>query len=381
MAENEITTSPPSDLTSDPAHVSLETTSPHELEIDTTGDTASSITSDQDVLEEHRDVHDTFVDPHLELLRAMFPDYDDSLLQSVLQSVGGDHNRAIDALLGMSDPQYSSEVMQDSRNESVSQLDLDEQLARRLMLEEQQAAQQQQRQQQQQNMLPYEPYHSSVRHGYRSGQSQPQPQPQTGPGDERDTMTDIQDHVSRIAETGKKTFESIFSKVKAKIQEYDKPSRAPEPPTQPQPSWSGAAASPSPRWSYNDNNREQPSYYDPNPSISSPPPPSSAISRSIPAPIPVRGYDIEPEQGDAGIAEPRRLEVEPAPDVPSPRTSMGSRPSTAIDGGKLGLLPKRPVSLLKPQESENAQELTRQDSLESNDELEYAENPFEDSRN
>lgn len=67
------------------------------------------------------------VDPRVVALRAMFPDYDDLVLcvsryqcayvpltcvnrQSVLDSVGGDQDRAIDVLLGMSDPNYASEV-------------------------------------------------------------------------------------------------------------------------------------------------------------------------------------------------------------------------------------------------------------------------------
>lgn len=67
------------------------------------------------------------VDPRVVALRAMFPDYDDLILcvldyrgssvviklnvnrQSVLESVGGNQDRAIDVLLGMSDPDYRSE--------------------------------------------------------------------------------------------------------------------------------------------------------------------------------------------------------------------------------------------------------------------------------
>ncbi|KAG6808397.1 hypothetical protein H0H87_012989, partial [Tephrocybe sp. NHM501043] len=45
-------------------------------------------------------------DPRIAALHAMFPDYDELILYSVLDSVGGDQDRALDTLLGMSDPEY-----------------------------------------------------------------------------------------------------------------------------------------------------------------------------------------------------------------------------------------------------------------------------------
>lgn len=47
-------------------------------------------------------------DPKVAALLAMFPTFDTSLLQSVLESVAGDQDRAVDVLLGMSDPSYTS---------------------------------------------------------------------------------------------------------------------------------------------------------------------------------------------------------------------------------------------------------------------------------
>ena len=41
-------------------------------------------------------------------LHAIFPDFDAEMLQSVLESVGGDQDRAVDTLLGMSDPEHVS---------------------------------------------------------------------------------------------------------------------------------------------------------------------------------------------------------------------------------------------------------------------------------
>ncbi|KAF8348245.1 hypothetical protein F5887DRAFT_638563 [Amanita rubescens] len=302
--------------------------------------------------------HDDYpADPQVAALRAIFPDYDDGLLLSVLQSVEGDQDRAIDALLGMSDPQYKSEPSGQQGGQAHSQVDLDEQLARRLMLEEQQ-----------QHALPYQPYNGPARRGYR-------PQPPRDAPPEKDTVSDIQDQISRFAESGKKTFESLFSKVKAKIQEYDKPAGSKEPEAPNLPSW-GAEPSPGAskqRWSYNSGSQQQPLYHEPTPSVTVVPSSSSALTGK-----PVHPYDIGVEQ-DAGTSVP--LKTEPISDVASPRMSIGSRPITTIDGGKLGLLPKRPVSLLKPQVAAAGQtESERQTSLDDDDELEYAENPFEDSR-
>ena len=50
-------------------------------------------------------------------LQGMFPDFDYAVLQSVLESVGGDQDKAIDILLGMSDPSYSSTAMATARDD------------------------------------------------------------------------------------------------------------------------------------------------------------------------------------------------------------------------------------------------------------------------
>lgn len=46
------------------------------------------------------------VNPAVAQLKSMFPDFDDIVLQSVLDSVNGDQDAAVDLLLGMSDPSY-----------------------------------------------------------------------------------------------------------------------------------------------------------------------------------------------------------------------------------------------------------------------------------
>lgn len=53
--------------------------------------------------EAHEDV---YFDPQVAALQAMFPDMDVSILQSVLEASGGNHDQAIETLLTMNDPDY-----------------------------------------------------------------------------------------------------------------------------------------------------------------------------------------------------------------------------------------------------------------------------------
>jgi hypothetical protein len=171
----------------------------------------------------------------------------------VLDSVGGDQDQAIDALLGMSDPNYQSERRPEEpraqplvscscyygNNSTLdipyfqSQTELDEEFARRLMLEDQER--------QQQAWIAQQPAQYPQRQTQRTNQ-QPSPGAATPPSGGGDTMGQ---QFSKIAEcefqtrqkiyhlddpyltAGKKTIGSIFSKVKAKIQEFDQPKFVP----------------------------------------------------------------------------------------------------------------------------------------------------------
>ncbi|KAG5639456.1 hypothetical protein H0H81_001578 [Sphagnurus paluster] len=420
-------------------------------------------------------------DPRISGLRAMFPDYDDLVLQSVFESVGGDQDRALDALLGMSDPEYKPEPAPAHtstsprgagvESEPISQTDLDEQLARRLMLEEQEAHQAAWQAQQEARIRPQRQGYgaqqrpNSYSNAYSHNPGAGGPPPQQG----GDTMAEIQQQLGKITETGKKTFGNIFSKVKAKIQEMDQPKyvfRFQIPPTHSlslllisspsrselihnpslrtgqssstQASWTGESssgyeqhayayqgASP-PQRPYSQQLQPQPqpqaqaAYYDPNASAqtqyNAPPGPPPVQSQTHPyaqrqqpqqrassppitlgappqqAQAQVQGYDASPEPA-AGQGYGYGRSVSPpvggAPRTPPPpATGSGSgfgigstSPGAAapIDGGKLGLLPKRPVSLMRPS-SPPVQHSVSQESDES-DELEYVENPFEEHRN
>lgn len=363
---------------------------------------------------------DVDVDPRIASLRAMFPDFDDSLLSSVLQSVNGDQDLAIDTLLGMSDPDYVSQPLPPPEQRESAQTDLDEQLARRLMLEEEQAAQNQWRPpQQEQGPQYYQSRRSASRDragGDETGRYTSTAQAVAPP--QRDTMAEFQDGFNKIAETGKKTFSSIVSKVKAKIQEYDQGQGTSRQDTQPtwgqssQPSWGGGQPTqPQYQSSYHDPNlQHQESYYDPNPPVDngvrgsgwqSPRPGggnSNPRTNSVPTLAPSATYAppnfaTKPIPDSTSVASNSPTYAGPSTYSP-PTTSMGTSPppelarrsgdtprppSTGvgtqggIDVTKFGLLPKRPVSLLREQPPP-----THRD--DSDDELEYTENPFEERR-
>ncbi|KAK0195111.1 hypothetical protein F5146DRAFT_1024247 [Armillaria mellea] len=280
-------------------------------------------------------VRDAPVNPQVVELRAMFPDFDDTLLQSVLDSVHGDQGRAIDALLGMSDPEYKGEVR--PVEPVLTQTELDEQLARRLLLEDEQ---QQQAAWQSQQLQWQQP--TPIR---RQSQNVP----------EKDTMAELGEQFNKFAETGKKTLGSLFSKVKAKLSEMD----------QSRQNNNAASSSTSQQpWVNDDDSHgfsgQQASYYDPNP-----PPVNNANKPASPSHVQVQGYDLTPSPKEETVPRP-------------PSTG----PGLPIDGGKLGLLPKRPVSLLRtssPPASGQSGPLANTDAVDDHD-LEYVENPFEDGR-
>jgi len=332
---------------SQPAFPTPQTTSPPPANLETRPQTTPPTHEEQ-----------TPANPQLSSLHAMFPDYDDAILISVLQSVNGSEERAIDALLLMSDPEYKSEATPQPQERALTQTELDEQLARRLMLEDQE--------QHQQQWIAQNPQRPQTQ---RRNSRPLQQQPSSG----GDSMgAEFQEQFSKMAETGKKTFGTLFSKVKAKLQEFDQPK-----PTQgsvgssSQPSWVGNQGQ-QPYYAQQQNTApaSQPAYYDPNPPSTSP---TLVHSDYTSTPASVQGYDVTPMTSSM-----------PVPGSDAPRPPVTGR-GTPIDAGKLGLLPKRPVSLLRdPAPASNsantAQESPRRESEDVDGGLEYAESPFEDRR-
>ncbi|KAL0578442.1 hypothetical protein V5O48_003542 [Marasmius crinis-equi] len=356
-----IANSPPATATASPPATTFTTTSPQDLH--------------QSAPQESVDVPPA--DPRLATLKAMFPDFDDVLLLSVLESVGGNQDQAIDSLLGMSDPEYRSDAR--PQEPVLSQTELDEQFARQLYMQDEQQ------------------YHQQ-RVQWEAQQQRPRPARQSSQASgDRDVMTEVSEQFKTIAETGRKTFGSIVSKVKAKISEYDQqrsvsrvdhdiivfhlrwPSLVRQP--QGQPSSQGnyygpgtgsqptnPAQPPTTNQQYqayqqdapSQSQAQQPAFYDPNPQ------PSSPINLELSQPKP---QPQSPTIDVKDAKEPQGYDMSSAAETAAPpATGSGS----GLDSGKLGLLPKRPVSLLRKSPPPTK-------PSDSDDELEYVENPFEES--
>ncbi|KAJ7144684.1 hypothetical protein C8R46DRAFT_560459 [Mycena filopes] len=292
-------------------------------------------------------------DARLGVLRAMFPDFDDSLLQSVLDSVNGNTDRAIDALLGMSDPDYTSDVPAQAQQQApMSQEALDEQLARTLMLEDQRQE-----------------------HVWRAQQQQP-PQHQQRPEARRratgesagsgggDAMQEFTETVSKFAESGKKSIGALFSKVKAKIQEFDQPASGSGDPYGGNSDAYEASQSPYPAAS----RHAQTAQYQPRQT------PAQQQVQQERAAMPAY-YDpnggVDGEEGYEVVGSPTPMTPAGGTTAAPPTTNSGA---PALDAGKLGMLPKRPVSLLRTNEPPVG---GAPPSSDDEDALEYAESPFE----
>jgi len=271
-------------------------------------------------------------------------------------------------LLRLSDPEYRGDpepapAAAPQPQHPISETDLDEQFARQLLQEEQQQQQQ----------------------AWQARQQRQRPNTQQQGGQQGgDTMAEIQQQFTKIAETGKKTFGTIFSKVKAKIQDIDQQRQG-----------QGSTHNPTPsRWNAGPTDGYDPARYEqqtyqhqsPQPPLAyatrpqRPPQQPPYVSQGPVPPIDdsaqaVRGYDATPEQVAATESSSATSgAVNPAG---SPVTSPRS-----IDGGKFGLLPKRPVSLLRPQSpgTSAVQPIERRESQDDDDGLEYTENPFEEGK-
>ncbi|OJT11686.1 hypothetical protein TRAPUB_11791 [Trametes pubescens] len=324
------------------------------------------------------DAQEEQVSPQAAALRAMFPDFDVAVLQSVLDSVNGDQERAIDLLLGMSDPDYVS--TQPAHQPEQPSVDLDEQLARQLMLEDQR-----EQQHASGNSWPRRdqtdvPYQARQAPGGRTG---------VPPAEGRNDLQELQRTMGQIAESGKRTFSSIVSKVKAKINEYEATRNTGQAATtSTAPQWGPAAPSGQLDRHSASQAAYQQQYYagEPSPVVDQP------ISLNGPSTTtrgPVQGYDLDappaqrsappvaaptptlPTAPTAGASLSPAASPRPSGDVPRPPTTTSGSP---VNAAKIGLLPKRPVSLLNA----NAPPPTRPSDEE--DELEYVENPFEERK-
>ncbi|KAG9309233.1 hypothetical protein JVU11DRAFT_10712 [Chiua virens] len=438
-------------------------------------------------------------DPRIASLKVIFPDFDDAVISSVLESTDNDHDRALDVLLGMNDPSFVSPVPPPSASpnnqfqtapsidaQRLSQEALDEQLARRLALEEQQEATtpawQPQGVEGQSMYQTYQPRRGGRGGwgGWTGGQGgQPQVQPQTQGQGGKDTMAEFQEGFNRIAESGKKTFSSIVTKVRAKMQEFEQgqgwsgsqnsyPGQGPQgqpsyyTPPQPQGSGQGAYAQPyQPPQSVNPQRQtsqsrpartsvspprsgvlnpitiqpvvsespQRSSYYDPNargydlydeeediqiidrttPSTTPAVPPAAlaAAQRSV-TPPQTNSTTTPPPPSSSATSSPPSYSSPMSPPSHSRPSSISSLPARSlspttkpgapagVDFSKLGLLPKRPISLVRPQSPPAAggtgasggnaprvavaHSQSTADNSTDREEPEFIENPFEDPK-
>ncbi|KAH8995768.1 hypothetical protein EDB92DRAFT_1846032, partial [Lactarius akahatsu] len=291
---------------------------------------------------EERPAVDEFADPKIAPLHAIFPDFDAAILYSVVDSVDGDQDRA------------------------TTQTQLDEEFARQLMLEDEQryardqiARQQHQQQQQQLRQFPYAQRTTTAGTPQQQARSGSPPSPPSQR--ERDTMTDVQEQFNKLAESGKRTFSTLVSKVKAKVQEFDQSRNA----QNQSPPGAGSAPQQQQHASSGLDRHAQQAYYAP---------------RLQPSP---RAEDPTLSSSGSGAPAPYTATDDPTAVPAPPATNTGRPPlSNAIDPGKIGLLPKRPISLVDTQSQSQQQFQDHQSPShppdDSDEELEYVENPFEE---
>ncbi|KAL7420142.1 hypothetical protein Q5752_005108 [Cryptotrichosporon argae] len=166
-------------------------------------------------------------------LHAMFPTIDLGVIDMVLESVSGSSDRAIEVLLGMTDPNFKPDELAASRREESAQVDLDEEFARSLQLQDDEALRQ--AQQPQHASLPYQPRVRRQRSGpgepaapanlERLGEGyfgQPRGEGEQSSGwtaGQQAGMIALEEKLGNFAEVGRQTFTSFLSRAKAKVAE------------------------------------------------------------------------------------------------------------------------------------------------------------------
>ncbi|KAG8890371.1 hypothetical protein FRB98_008946 [Tulasnella sp. 332] len=372
------------------------------------------------------------IDPRVATLEAMFPDIDVSILQMILEESGGNTDTAIETLLAMSDPDYQPQPHAQQQTQP-HEVDLDVQLAQRLQLEEDQAQWTPQARRHGSNPPPqrYDGLGMQPPIGHDGGQYPYQNMTQNqqnsagmgaGAGDFTQTVKnfiagasakvsggtgfgrggggnntreynaaasqnqgaqgqgpDYRQQFLEVAETGRKSISSLLTKAKAKIQELNTPQEGQQGGGQ-NASYGGAEYAPQRQQSQSQNYRQQQSqspYYAPA---------SNPTQAAYPAPVQASpngndqtGYQINPPR----TSTDRQASALNAPSLPTRSsfdTPEGSRAS--FDTSRMGLKPKRPVSLINGgiSQSPPSPTNTKGKNRVEDDEIEYVTSPFEDER-
>ncbi|WWC85980.1 uncharacterized protein L201_000851 [Kwoniella dendrophila CBS 6074] len=191
-------------------------------------------------------------DPKVNELHQMFPTVEISVIELILETSQGSTDRAIEQLLGMTDPNFKSDELVGTREDA--QVDLDAQFARSLQMADEETYRQQQAQFHSRvnsgnnpppttgsGGLPYQPrirrgqpqqpqggqdafYNGS--HGYGTEEQRRlesrygQQRDENSQGENPAGMLAFEKKVEEFAEVGKQTFNSLFSKAKAKYSEF-----------------------------------------------------------------------------------------------------------------------------------------------------------------
>ncbi|WWC66725.1 uncharacterized protein I206_100630 [Kwoniella pini CBS 10737] len=177
------------------------------------------------------------VDPKVNELHQMFPTVEIGVIELILETSNGSTDRSIEQLLGITDPEFNSDELKGTRENS--QVDLDEQFARSLQMAEHENYREEQTQFHSRvnygnnpppvsNGLPYQP---RIKNNNRPQQPQNQDAfyqsndlegryGDRNQGDNPPGMLAFEERVEKFAEAGKQTFNSLFSKAKAKYSEF-----------------------------------------------------------------------------------------------------------------------------------------------------------------
>ncbi|KAK8861767.1 hypothetical protein IAR55_002590 [Kwoniella newhampshirensis] len=325
--------------------------------------------------------HTQTADPKVAELELIFPTVEVSVIELVLETCGGSTDRAIEQLLGMTDPNFKPDELSGTREDT--QVDLDAEFARSLQMQDEQEYQRHQTQTPPQSgQLPYQP---RVR---RARPPPPQPgqpdtfyQPSQGErgqqqqGENPPGMLLMEEKIERFAEVGKQTFNSLLSRAKAKYSEYQATQASPITGrggssqyggwsseeygrgTAPGGNRGGEQNRPGQRGGlWGDTGNNSPSLTN-SPSIRSDSfssqstldPPSLAQAAPLRTSSnrwqPSDAYDdpLPPNRGAMGASPSNRIDVggRRSPGVGSPDKGLGK-----IDPAKLGILPKKRVDLM-----------------------------------
>ncbi|CAK9785283.1 hypothetical protein CC85DRAFT_285328 [Cutaneotrichosporon oleaginosum] len=184
--------------------------------------------------------------PKIAELQTMFPTVDVSVIEMVLESVGGSQDRAIESLLQMTDPDFKPDELASAQQEESNQVDLDAEFARAIALQDEEEARQLRRDarggrgpaapsnaSRLPEVLPYQPRVRKPRRpvadpyeseNARAQELQDRYDPPPGQGQNQGELPPgliaFEEKVTAMAETGRQTFNRFFNNAKAKYAEY-----------------------------------------------------------------------------------------------------------------------------------------------------------------